>query len=98
MQPPFFKELNVLPFRDLFKLSLSKFMWKLQNNKLPKPNTKPFKINHHSHNTRPNADCPLQIPSVRLNIAKRHTSYQGPLSWMNDIPPKVNLSKSFKII
>ena len=71
-------------------------MWKLQNNKLPKPNTKPFKINHHSHNTRQNADCPLQIPSVRLNIAKHHTSYQGPLLRMNDIPPKVKLSKSLK--
>ena len=71
-------------------------MWKLQNNKLPEPNAKPYKIMQHSHNTRQNSVSPLQIPSVRLNIAKRHTTYQGPILWMNDIPSKVKLSEGLK--
>ena len=91
-----FKELKILPFRDVYKLSLSKFMWKLHNCKLPEPNTNPFKIIQHSHNIRQKTLSTLQIPSVRLNIAKRHTSHQGPLIWMTDIPTNVKASKTLK--
>ena len=34
MPIPFFNELKTLPFCDLYKQALSKFMWKLHNNKL----------------------------------------------------------------
>ena len=91
-----FKEYNILPFGDLYTLSLSKFMLKLHNNKLPEPNTNPFKIMIHNHNTRQKSVSTLQIPSIRLNIAKRHTTYQGPVLWLNEIPQKVKTSKHLK--
>ena len=81
-----YKELNILPLEECYKLNLAIFMWKIENNKLPEDISSKFQRISHNHNTRQTRHSIIQIPSIRLNCSKRYTIYNGSSLWINQVP------------
>ena len=80
-----YKELNILPLEECYKLNLSIFMWKIENNKLPKNISSKFQRTSHNYNTRQTRHGTIQIPSIRLNCSKRYTIYNSTSLWINEV-------------
>ena len=74
---PLYRKLKILPLHECYKLNLAKFMWKLENNKLPGHIALQYTTISHNHNTRQTTQSSLQLPSVRLDCTKRFTIYIG---------------------
>ena len=81
-----YKKLKILPLDECYKLQLSKFMWKVENNKLPGHTASKYITITHYHNTRQTIQSNLQLSSVRLDCAKRSTIYSGTRLWLTDVP------------
>ena len=47
---PLYRKLKILPLHDCYKLNLAKFMWKLENNKLPGHIALQYTTISHNHN------------------------------------------------
>ena len=58
-----YKELNILPLEDCYKLKLVIFMWKIENNKLPHNIISKFQRISHHYNTRQRRQSSIQLPS-----------------------------------
>ena len=71
-----YKELDLLPLDESYKLHLATFMWKLENNKLPESITSRYTNTTHTYNTRQSVHSALQLPCVRLDHAKRFTRFK----------------------
>ena len=81
-----YKELDLLPLDESYKLHLATFMWKLENNKLPESITSKYTNTTHTYNTRQSAHSTLQLPSVRLDHAKRFATYKGSQLCLYEVP------------
>ena len=90
-------KIKLLKVEDLFNLEIGKFMFKLNNNLLPKPFKPYFKsVNSiHSHNTR-NVDK-LFIPRLNKKIGQKSLSFLGSKTW-NNITKKIRGKKTLKIL
>ena len=47
---------------------------------------KDYKIISHTYATRQTVQGSLQIPTARLDLAKKHTIYQGTILWLQEVP------------
>ena len=88
-----YKKLKILPLDECYKLQLAKFMWKLENNKLPGHTA----ITHY-HNTQQTLQSNLQLHSVWLDCAKRFTIYSGTHLWLTDVPLHIKSIRTLKRI
>ena len=50
----------------------------------------------HRYNIRQSTHSNLQLPSVRLNCARRFTIYNGPHLWLSEVPNYVKSAKTMK--
>lgn len=73
---PIFKDLGILPIRDLFEYKISSLMWDFDHNSLPPAVSVLFTQinNHHAHQTR-------AATSGRLHIAATKTKQFGKKSF-----------------
>ena len=78
-----YKKLKILPLDECYKLQLAKFVWKLENNKFPGHTASKYITITHD-NTQQTIQSNLQLPSVRLDCAKRFTIYSGTHLWLTD--------------
>ena len=92
-----YKELNILPFEECYKLNLAKLMWKLENEVLPCNIISKYQKQTHKYNTRQTLHNNLQLPGVRLNYSKRFTIYNGSSVWIREVPPQLKNEKNLKI-
>ena len=83
-----FKISKILKLPDLYKLQLSKFMYKHTNLSLPGALRDIFTPNRaiHDYNTRNRNDPCIQLH--KSNIVHQNITHCGPLLW-NNIPNKV---------
>lgn len=93
---PIFKTLKCLKLIDVYKLNITKFMYKAKMKMLPPllhdiytPNTL-----IHTHNTRQRQN-PHLIPNKNNQIAKQVT-HKGPDIWIKCVPPHLKDSKTLK--
>ena len=89
------KDYKVLMVKDRYKLNLSKFAYKQQNNLLPTTLENYFTNVKEKHNyqTRTNED--ININNIKTEIGKRSIKYQGAHNW-NSIPIIIRKSKTLK--
>ena len=87
---PLFKELNILPLKNSYKLKQAKFMWKLINDYLPKS----ISNNFQKHSTSINVRSIYSLPAPRLDLSSRHISFAGLKLW-NEIPTRIKHIKTF---
>ena len=92
---PLFKELNILPLKELIKLRRACYMWKLKNEILPPSLSSWFKKNNSEIARRifPNSYI---LPLPRLDYAKRHITYCGVRLWNAEIEDNLKQSTSLK--
>ena len=88
--------MKILPLDECYKLQLSKFMWKLENNKLPGHTASKYISITHYHNTQQTIQINLQLPSVRLDCAKRFTIYSGTHLLLTDVPLHIKSIRTLK--
>ena len=84
---PLFKKHSILPLEKDFELKQASFMWKLENDRIPKSLAKNFRTNR-------NRIVPIHN---RLESSAKHITYAGPKIWQalpNDIKQKA-YPKSF---
>ena len=98
-----FRELNTLKIKDIYKLELGKFMYRLNSNNLPSVFMKSFKkiSEVHAHATRQTSNSNHFLPRVNKSIGKLLLSYRGVQSWIdidNDIKSRhwVSFKKHLK--
>lgn len=89
------KDLDKLLVKDIYKLSISKFVYKFKKELLPDIFDKTFISNSlmHQHNTRQKHSLHRFNPGNNLGELK--ISHQGSIFW-NSLPLKVRESKSLK--
>ena len=92
---PLFKKTNILKLDNLYELSVSKYMYALNNGTLPINLANAFSQNRdiHRYNTRNQLNPHIQ--SRRTNIASRNIKHRGPDIWCN-IPNEIKTSKTIK--
>jgi hypothetical protein len=90
------KDFKILMIKDKYKLNITKFAYKQQNNMLPEPFQNHFTQikNNHSYKTRANEN--ILIHNCKTEIGKRATTYLGANQW-NSLPLQIRKSKSLKI-
>ena len=93
---PLFKQLGILPLDEMIKLKRASFMWKLNNNILPKTTEMWFKKNNSIIMNRLHFSkyC---LPNPRTEYAKRHNIYSAIKLWNTEIPNNFKTSTNLKI-
>jgi len=89
------KDYNVLMVKDRYKLNISKFVFKQQNNQLPIILGDYFSNVKDSHNHKTRTNENIKINKCKTEIGKRATQIQGAHVW-NSIPLKIRKAKTLK--
>ena len=92
---PLFKQLKLLKLEDLYTLNMSKFMYKANNNQLPKNLQRYFTQNSqiHSHNTRQSSHT--HVNQVRTLNAANQLTQKGPKVWY-ELNTQIQISNTIK--
>ena len=93
---PLFNQLNLLKLKQLHKLNVAKFMYKVSKNDLPKPINIQYKLNTnvHAHDTRQ-----LQNPHIRHRRtmqASKQITHTGPKMWQQ-VPSNLKNISNLKL-
>ena len=91
-----YKQLEILPLDSLIKFRRGQFMWKVENNILPKTTCSWFQQNKADIYMRMNLSKYL-LPNPRTELAKRHNSFSAVKLWNNDIPEHIKSAFSFSV-
>jgi hypothetical protein len=93
---PFCKKFCILHLPEIYKLSLSIFMYKFHNALLPTTFNNLFtqNCNYHNHNTR-SANL-LRPPRTRIKLAENFVTNQGAKLW-NEVSTKFNVNSSLAV-
>ena len=78
---PLFNNFSILNFDNNKKLIINKFMWKLNNNKLPHVMEKMFIKRQAFHTTGNGIEEEFAIPTINTEYKRRFISYTGVKLW-----------------
>jgi hypothetical protein len=89
------RDIKILLVRDIYKLSIAKFVYKQRNQMLPNIFENHFTENSsiHYHNTRQQSK--LHVKYHKNKYGQLKTQYQGTIIW-NAIPENIQCSTSIK--
>ena len=94
--PPIFKSLKLLPFHDIYELSIAKIMLKIIKETIPTVLNYMFTFNMNIHDPLTRQRHKLRIPAARTNLLQKTLRYKGVQIW-NDIEEKISSQCSLQI-
>lgn len=92
---PLFKRLGVLKVNQLYKLKMSKFMFKVSKNEMPKPINNLYKSNTSIHGYETRQRNHPHISYRRTHLASKQINHKGPEIWQ-EIPYHIKLSNNIR--
>ena len=93
---PFCKKYSILHLPEIYKLSLSIFMYKFHNSSLPTYFNNLFSQNSNFHNYPTRNSHLLRAPKIKTRLAENFVTTQGVLIW-NEISKKFDVNTSLNI-
>ena len=90
------RDYKILSVKDRYKLNISKFVYKQQNNQLPEILKKYYSNVKDSHNHKTRTNDNLIVNKYKNEIGKRSVQIQGAITW-NSIPIDIRKEEKLKI-